>query len=478
MDCNGVADDGCEASMLDLATCGSCSNACPMGQVCTATGCATACGVLETQMSNGSCVNTNQCDPGNCPSPWHGVGACSGNACTIICDAGYTLCGDQCVDTQRDPLHCGGCNACDMALREGAMACVDGICTPRCPAGFTLCPYSNDPWVPVQGSRCVDLQTDLLNCGRCGVVCDTVLCVGGVCDASLPRVLVTGLGGPTLLALDAMNVFFADSVKGMIERVAKTGGATQMLVSGEPNVHGLAVDDTHVYWASSVGNAIKRIPKGGGAIEVVSAASDPSGLAVDSVDVFWANMGTAKVLKAPKQGGGPITELHDQILAINGHVKLDGDYVYFGNSGPDSQLLRVPKDGSARVESIIWEGGVAFAFDQDYVYSGVDIGGVAAVLRRRKDLSEPEYPASDFESGGPLDPSALAVAGSFIYTHAHAGSGRALRCGGLVPDAIWDPYIPAPPKGLGTPIVTDEAYVYTVFDYPTALGWHIQRLPL
>jgi hypothetical protein len=480
MDCNGVADDGCEASMLDPATCGSCSNACPVGQVCTATGCATACGVLETKMPNGSCVNTTQCDPGNCPSPWHGVGACSGNACTIICDAGYTLCGDQCVDTQHDPWHCGGCNSCPSELRSGAMACVDGICTPRCPAGFTLCPFSEGIGAVDRGSICVDLQTDLSNCGQCGVVCATGLCVGGVCDAKLPRVLVTGLGGSTLLALDATNVFFADSGKGMIGRVAKTGGATQMLASGEPNVQGFAVDDTHVYWSSSVGNAIKRIPKGGGAIEVVSAASDPRALAVDGADVFWANHANGKLLKAPKQGGGPITQLSQLEIstAVLADVQLDGDYIYWEAGDPwGLGVFRMPKDGSASATYIMGLGGNMLAFDQDYVYAGTWDG--FGVYRRRKDLSEPAFIAT-VTGGGDSHILTLAVAGIFTYSDYIGGmsSGRALKCGGLVPIHHFS----RSPFGFGTPVVTDGAHLYTVVGY-TDVGtseftYEIERLPL
>jgi hypothetical protein len=287
-------------------------------------------------------------------------------------------------------------------------------------------------------------------------------------------VLVTGLGGPTLLALDATNLFFADSGKGMIGRVAKTGGATQMLVSGEANVQGLAVDDTHVYWSSFVGNAIKRILKGGGAIEVVSAASDPRTLAVDSADVFWANQGTGKVLKAPKQGGGPITELNDSTLAVIDDVKLDGDYVYWGSGAPYTNLLRARKDSSGSPEDVIGWGGSVIAFDQDYVYAGGTDG--AGVYRRRKDLSEPTYTAT-YGDGGNSAPTALAVAGIFTYSYAYDGSGRALKCGGQVP-IILGQWGPSTPMWLGTPIVVDEAYVYTVFGPWSVDDGRIERRPL
>ena len=75
-------------------------------------------------------------------------------------------CGGSCVDTQTDPLNCGGCGiACD-----GGKFCNTGACSATCGA-LTTC-----------GASCVDTQTDPGNCGGCGNACPS----GQVC----------GLGGP------------------------------------------------------------------------------------------------------------------------------------------------------------------------------------------------------------------------------------------------------------------------------------------
>ncbi|MBI4701929.1 MAG: hypothetical protein HY744_12395 [Deltaproteobacteria bacterium] len=51
---------------------------------------------------------------------------CVNGKCELFCGGGLTKCSGKCVDTQSNPLHCGGCDkACG-----GAAKCVSGVCTP------------------------------------------------------------------------------------------------------------------------------------------------------------------------------------------------------------------------------------------------------------------------------------------------------------------------------------------------------------
>ncbi|KAK1753784.1 hypothetical protein QBC47DRAFT_404126 [Echria macrotheca] len=89
---------------------------------------------------------------------------------TCLCGSPFTACSAQCVDTQTDPLNCGGCGSvCDYGL------CTNGQCS--CPG--TMC-----------GSQCIDTQSDPQNCGTCGNVC-----ASGVCDASTCACSGTVCGG-------------------------------------------------------------------------------------------------------------------------------------------------------------------------------------------------------------------------------------------------------------------------------------------
>jgi hypothetical protein len=74
----------------------------------------------------------------------------------------------QCVELASDVANCGACGtACD----EG-MICARGACINPCTAAQTLC-----------GSSCVDVQTDEANCGRCNHRCGTgTTCDKGACS--------------------------------------------------------------------------------------------------------------------------------------------------------------------------------------------------------------------------------------------------------------------------------------------------------
>lgn len=78
---------------------------------------------------NGTCIPWDVQNCGGC-----GVTCAAGDPCrrgTCGCDLGYSGCDGQCVDTQQNPLHCGGCGlSC-----EGA-SCVDSGCV--CPSSGRL----------------------------------------------------------------------------------------------------------------------------------------------------------------------------------------------------------------------------------------------------------------------------------------------------------------------------------------------------
>jgi hypothetical protein len=125
------------------------------------------------------------------------------------CAAGYTACADRCVNLSSDPDHCGLCNH---ACPSGA-ACVFFLCSPwtdaaSAPAGGSDSggtgdasatagdsdsatsqgdssgggsPPSCADGLSACGAACVDLTSDPNNCGQCGSVCPSQICVGSGC---------------------------------------------------------------------------------------------------------------------------------------------------------------------------------------------------------------------------------------------------------------------------------------------------------
>ncbi|HEX5499229.1 MAG TPA: hypothetical protein VFX03_08385 [Thermomicrobiales bacterium] len=92
------------------------------------------------------------------------------------CAAGQTVCGGACVDLQTDMSNCGACGAvCESGLV--AVACRDGQCVRAdCPPDVTFCGVLDG---------CRDLRSDPLHCGACDNACAAgQACSGGVCGAA------------------------------------------------------------------------------------------------------------------------------------------------------------------------------------------------------------------------------------------------------------------------------------------------------
>jgi hypothetical protein len=209
---DGSVTDGGDCPQFDLQTdpkhCGSCTNACGPGQVCSAGKCKATCDapLVKCAGDSGSCVDTTK-DPKNCGScntscplpdggPEGGTGnpdsgipipdggapdtgtgwaigtaTCSNSACGITCPNGTDLCTDKlCWDTKNAHDHCGNCAT---ACAPDTEWCTQGKC---CAVGKQIC-----------NSTCTDVLADPANCGGCGVKCSggTPVCSGGQCVASV-----------------------------------------------------------------------------------------------------------------------------------------------------------------------------------------------------------------------------------------------------------------------------------------------------
>jgi hypothetical protein len=105
------------------------------------------------------------------------------------CPEGQTRCGDSCVDTTADPMHCGGCfNAC-----TAGMSCVDSVCV--CPGGLRDC-----------GGVCVDVASNPAHCGECYNACpEGLVCSSGVCSTECGEGLTNCSGACVNLSSDPMN---------------------------------------------------------------------------------------------------------------------------------------------------------------------------------------------------------------------------------------------------------------------------------
>ena len=113
------------------------------------------------------------------------------------CPIGTALCGGRCVNLNSDNVNCGGCNT---VCQQGDL-CQKGICggggLGACPGMQTRC-----------NGQCSDTSVDILNCGTCGVACaQNQTCMAGTCaDASnCPMGQTSCAGNCKDLSSDATN---------------------------------------------------------------------------------------------------------------------------------------------------------------------------------------------------------------------------------------------------------------------------------
>ncbi|MBI2392312.1 MAG: hypothetical protein HYV09_22185 [Deltaproteobacteria bacterium] len=122
-----------------------------------------------TASCSGRCVDTKR-DPAHCGACDRACAdgeVCDEGACRLACPPELVACSGSCRDLRWDPGHCG---ACDTACEPG-LVCSGGVCTLSCAAGAVRC-----------GAACVDVAHDPANCGSCGVACAKgASCAEGTC---------------------------------------------------------------------------------------------------------------------------------------------------------------------------------------------------------------------------------------------------------------------------------------------------------
>ncbi|MBN1655769.1 MAG: hypothetical protein JXA30_18535 [Deltaproteobacteria bacterium] len=216
--CSSDIDDGCETDLSSTETCGSCDNRCPAtAPICSlAPGstpeqpvyeCATGCNNPDAPyLCSGSCVNvlTSATNCGTCGRVCTGVPNgrpdCTGGNCVIVCNNGFHLCDNSCLDNA-SPDSCGSrCGPCPSGSYAHA-TCNNGVCGYEC---------DSPNYLKCGDASCV--PSDAVNCGACGnscasgqrcasgqCVCDSVSCPNGCCDGAeqcrTPSANTCGLNG-------------------------------------------------------------------------------------------------------------------------------------------------------------------------------------------------------------------------------------------------------------------------------------------
>lgn len=120
--------------------------------------------------------------------------------------------------------------------------------------------------------------------------------------------LVSGLGGPCGVAVDASHLYWADQGSNLLGRANLDGtGVQRTFVGGLQDPCGVAVDSTHIYWADLTAGTIGRAKLDGSEVEpeFVNGADLPCGVAVDADHVYWSDPGAETIGRADIDGSDP-----------------------------------------------------------------------------------------------------------------------------------------------------------------------------
>ncbi len=197
----------------DTSNCGACGHACDPGVACVAGACATAPFSVDATINgpssddgggnvDGTTSDAPTIDGGT------GDGATNDGATTDAsigdADAGVAPDGAACVPPYDTIYQCGTCQTACVAPDDVCKPVGDGtyVCGQLCTAPLVNC-----------GGACVDKTNDPSNCGACGKVCPSNLCIGSVCQGSTPGdVVLVGHDYATTAAATAQGTVLANAV--------------------------------------------------------------------------------------------------------------------------------------------------------------------------------------------------------------------------------------------------------------------------
>jgi hypothetical protein len=217
------------------------------------------------------------------------------------------------------------------------------------------------------GTHCVDLQTDALNCGRCGFDCSGGTCSNGVCTLAPPFPPSANIW-EYRLAVFGSYLWVNSST---LYRIPIDGGTFEQVATGGTVADGLAVTATDLYF--SVGGSI------------YSSSSYPTSLLADATPGY----GPSPIATSP---GGDLLAWIDDSMKLQtaplpwnaaglvtaalpvpaSNVVVGAQAVYHVTGNPEDLYASALPLGSAPAKKI---GALGFCFDV-----GVDATGTEDVV--------------------------------------------------------------------------------------------------
>jgi hypothetical protein len=179
------------------------------------------------------------------------------------------------------------------------------------------------------------------------------------CDGGCPPVLLgSGFKQPTMVLVDAQNIYFAESgtPPGSVNQCPKAGCGAAPVVLGPGQATGIVVDSTRVYWNDFLSGKIVACPIDGcGGVPTVLAGNEPyaSGLTSDGTHLYWATNYTSVRTCALPACTNPTTFATGTVVEYD-MVAAQGS-VFWSDTGK-SAILQCPSAGCAGAPSTYASG--------------------------------------------------------------------------------------------------------------------------
>jgi hypothetical protein len=109
-------------------------------------------------------------------------------------------------------------------------------------------------------------------------------------------------GPPLSIAVDAVNVYWAQAYAGVWMVPIKGGTATPLTEGELLGGASIATDGVNVYWTDQAAGTVMKVPVAGGKAATLASSQIPVAVAVDDTSVYWLNApggdaGTGSVMK-------------------------------------------------------------------------------------------------------------------------------------------------------------------------------------
>jgi len=238
---------------------------------------------------------------------------------------------------------------CDGADPMGA-ACLDD-CRFTCLDAFDDCDE-----LPANGCE-IDTATDANNCGGCGQVCASGVCIDAACA---PTNVVEGIGqGPTRIARSGDTLVFDESGFGRIWSWEIGTEAPSELVADQATgtFRRFALTDDRLYWADGNQNSVFEVPLAGGSPSFVFSIGDAGAPFANAQGLYFPEtrveaLDQVSALLRLQPGETEPETLVDTLPGMMCQVTSAGGRLILGTTNFDDPVRSIDNDGMAAPVSV------------------------------------------------------------------------------------------------------------------------------